>query len=149
MRTSNSRPWLILGSLLLSASLVAPLTHAQPPHARGQAAERSTERTDSYRQGSDTYRRSERIDLDEALIRSVFREHREYLQPDQRLPPGIQRNLARGKPLPPGIAKRFDGRVQQQLPRYEGYEWRQVGRDAVLVAATTGIVEAILENILD
>jgi len=54
----------------------------------------------------------------------------------------------RGKPLPPGIAKQFDGRVQSRLPSYPGYDWRQVGTDAVLIDATTGIVEAIIANVL-
>ena len=38
-------------------------------------------------------------------------EHRDYWSPGPALPPGIQKNLARGKPLPPGIAKKLDGRL--------------------------------------
>ncbi len=146
MHLKNPRILLTAGSLLLTASLIAPLTHAQPPQARGQAAERSDSHGSSR---ANSQQRSDNLMLDEAVIRSIFREQREHLQPAEPLPPGIQRNLARGKPLPPGIAKRFDDRVYRQLPRYEGYEWRQVGRDAVLVAATTGVIEAIVNNILD
>ena len=61
----------------------------------------------------------------------------------------IRKNLARGKPLPPGIAKRFDSRLQSQLPHYDGYEWQQVGTDVVLVAIATGIIYEVLQNVLD
>lgn len=69
--------------------------------------------------------------------------------PSASLPPGIAKNLARGKPLPPGIAKRFDSGLASRLPHYEGYEWKQVGTDVVLVAVATGIVYEILRNVLD
>lgn len=146
MHLKISRVLLTAGSLFLTASLIAPLAQAQPPHSRGQAAERS----ESHGSSRNDYRQhNDRLNIDEAVIRSIFREQRDYLQPADRLPPGIQRNLERGKPLPPGIAKRFDDRVYRQLPNYEGYEWRQVGRDAVLIAVTTGVIEAIFDNILD
>src|SRR3546814_10843108 len=46
------------------------------------------------------------------------------------LPPGIRKNLARGKPLPPGIQKKIvPGSLLSRLPRYSGYEWRvEIGR---------------------
>ncbi|MBF8224009.1 RcnB family protein [Halomonas sp. 328] len=56
-------------------------------------------------------------------------------------------NLARGKPLPPGIARRFDDRLYHQLPRYEGYEWRRVGADVVLVEMASDIVYEVLRDI--
>ena len=42
-------------------------------------------------------------DSDRATFRSYFTTHKITAQP---LPPGIAKNVARGKPLPPGIAKR-------------------------------------------
>jgi hypothetical protein len=42
-------------------------------------------------------------DNDRAIFRDYFVTHRIVAQP---LPPGIAKNVARGKPLPPGIAKR-------------------------------------------
>lgn len=66
------------------------------------------------------------------------------------LPPGIAKNLARGKPLPPGIAKRYsDPLVLPYLPRVDGHEWHQVGRDLVLVAIGTYLVVEILEAVFD
>jgi hypothetical protein len=38
--------------------------------------------------------------------------------------PGIAKNLARGKPLPPGIAKKTVPASMLGLPSYPGYEWR-------------------------
>ena len=87
--------------------------------------------------------------VDIGAVRITLRNHRELLMPPSSLPPGIQKNLARGKPLPPGIAKNLDNRLLGHLPRYEGYEWKQLGRDVILVAIATGIVYEILEDVLD
>ena len=66
------------------------------------------------------------------------------------LPPGIARNYARGKPLPPGIAKKhLPGPLLGRLPQRDGYEWRQVGSDIVLLAAATGIIVDILNDAID
>jgi hypothetical protein len=66
------------------------------------------------------------------------------------LPPGIAKNLARGKPLPPGIARsRVGGPLLGRLPRVDGHEWWQVGRDLVLVAIGTLVVREILRDVLD
>lgn len=68
----------------------------------------------------------------------------------QSLPPGIAKNLARGKPLPPGIAKKMvPGNMLTSLPHYPGYDWYMVGNDLVLVAATTLIVNTILEGVFN
>lgn len=65
------------------------------------------------------------------------------------LPPGIAMNLARGKPLPPGIAKRFlPNDLLSQLPARPGFDYLLVGNDAVLVNQSTGVVADILTNVL-
>lgn len=67
--------------------------------------------------------------------------------PAKGLPPGIAKNLARGKPLPPGIAKRhLPPDLLVRLPPRPGYEWVAVGRDVVLLAIATGIVVDILSD---
>ncbi len=88
--------------------------------------------------------------IEEREIRRIFEQRRDWLSSEEieSLPPGIRMNLARGKPLPPGIAKRFDDRLVQELPRYEGYEWRHAGTDAVLVDATNEIIYRVLTDIL-
>jgi hypothetical protein len=73
----------------------------------------------------------------------------EYWNPGPPLPPGIQKNLARGKPLPPGIAKKLDGRLLGHLPHYDGYEWQQVGTDLILVALATGLIYEVLNGAFD
>ncbi|MEX6504202.1 anti-virulence regulator CigR family protein [Pseudomonas zhanjiangensis] len=87
--------------------------------------------------------------IDIGRVRIVLGDHRQEIGQTSTLPPGIAKNLARGKPLPPGIAKNFDGRVASQLPHYDGYEWKRVGTDVVLVAVATGIVYEVLRNLLD
>ncbi|MBM7059637.1 RcnB family protein [Pseudomonas sp. UL073] len=87
--------------------------------------------------------------IDIGQVRIILGDNRELIGPVKGLPPGIQKNLARGKPLPPGIAKRFDSRLLGKLPRYDGYEWQQVGTDVVLVAIATGLIYEVLHNVLD
>ena len=36
-----------------------------------------------------------------------------------------------------------------RLPRYEGYEWRRMGTDVVLIAIGTGIVYEVLQGVLN
>lgn len=80
------------------------------------------------------------------IIRDYFGSHHAE---QQALPPGIAKNLARGKPLPPGIAKRYlPGDLRGRLPHYEGYERLIVGDDVLLIAAATGIIVDILEDAL-
>ncbi len=87
--------------------------------------------------------------IDIGQVRIVLGQSRDLIGPTTALPPGIAKNLARGKPLPPGIAKNFDSRVSSQLPHYDGYEWKQIGTDVVLVTIATGIVYEVLRNVLD
>ena len=49
--------------------------------------------------------------IDVGGVRVILGDNRGYWNPGPALPPGIQKNLARGKPLPPGIAKKLDGRL--------------------------------------
>lgn len=64
------------------------------------------------------------------------------------LPPGIRKNLARGKPLPPGIAKKMvPGPMLRELPVYAGHEWRVAGDDLILVSLGNGLVVEVLGDI--
>ncbi|MBA0166551.1 anti-virulence regulator CigR family protein [Pectobacterium sp. CFBP8739] len=68
----------------------------------------------------------------------------------QSLPPGIAKNVVRGKPLPPGIAKKtLPASMIRDLPHYVGYEWRAVGKDLVLIALSTSIVTAVINGVFD
>jgi hypothetical protein len=81
------------------------------------------------------------------------REIRAYFQANtlapQSLPPGIAKNLARGKPLPPGIAKRaLPGGLATRLPSYPGHEVIIVDRDVILVDIATQVIVDILTRVL-
>ena len=66
------------------------------------------------------------------------------------LPPGIQKNLARGKPIPPGIQKtRMPDGFLNQLPRQAGYEWHNAGTDLILVQSGTQLVADVLMNVFE
>jgi hypothetical protein len=65
------------------------------------------------------------------------------------LPPGIAKNLQRGKPLPPGIAKQvLPADLEQRLPRRDGYERLIVDGRIILIEAATRIVRDVLEDVL-
>ena len=79
------------------------------------------------------------------IIRDYFEVHSIEVQ---GLPPGIAKNLARGKPLPPGIAKKFlPYDLSSQLPYRDGYERLIVGRDILLIEIATGVVFDILRDV--
>ncbi len=133
---SRSLPLLLTG---LGLALALTNVEAAPKHDK------------AHKHGDDS---EVRVDLrgpsiDIGQVRIILGDNRDLIGPAQSLPPGIRKNLARGKPLPPGIAKRFDNRLLGQLPHYEGYEWRQAGTDVVLVALATGLIYEILQNVLD
>jgi Ni/Co efflux regulator RcnB len=61
------------------------------------------------------------------------------------LPPGIAKNLARGKPLPPGIAKQ---RLPDGLSPPRGYERIIVDGKVLLVEIATQVIHDILTDIV-
>ena len=78
------------------------------------------------------------------LIHDYFQHH---AYSAQSLPPTVAKNLARGKPLPPGIAKRhLPQGLLGELPPRPGHEWLAVGRDIALVVAATGVIVDILRD---
>ncbi|WP_028698079.1 anti-virulence regulator CigR family protein [Pseudomonas monteilii] len=115
----------------------------QAPHAQGQG------NSGGHKQsaGGNDWHGGPSIDRGDVL--GILGGHRNYWSPGPALPPGIQKNLARGKPLPPGIAKKLDGRLLGQLPHYDGYEWMQAGADLILVAVATGIIYEVLNGAFD
>lgn len=83
-------------------------------------------------------------DADRVTFRDYFRRHAIVATP---LPPGIAKNVARGKPLPPGIAKRA-------VPPDLVLLGPKVGRDVsfaivgdVVVATRAGVVIDVLVGV--
>lgn len=65
------------------------------------------------------------------------------------LPPGIRKNLARGKPLPPGIARKMaPAALVSELSIPRGYEVVEVGLDVLLVEAATGVIHDVLMDVI-
>jgi len=66
------------------------------------------------------------------------------------LPPGIARNLERGKPLPPGIAKQYlPGNLLATLPPLNnGLEYIVAAGKLLLVEAATQVVREVLIDVL-
>lgn len=64
------------------------------------------------------------------------------------LPPGIRKNLARGKRLPPGIAKRnMPETFLKKLPVHDDYEWHMAGTDLVLLSKNDKVVKEIAKDV--
>lgn len=95
-------------------------------------------------------------DNEARIIASWYREHgaeagsRQHGKKPGGLPPGIAKNLARGKALPPGIAKRYlPGDLVAALPRPPaGYERIVVDGKILLVEIATRVVHDILTDIV-
>ncbi len=137
-----------LGAVLLNSAAFAQPDHA-PAHGAHDKGHNSREQAPQHETHRSGNTRDERVDLpriNERELRQLLRQH--DAPRAGSLPPGIQRNLERGKPLPPGIAKRFDGQLAAQLPNYPGYEWERVGADVVLIEAATRIVVDVLVDVL-
>ncbi len=67
----------------------------------------------------------------------------------EALPPGIRRNLARGKPLPPGIAKRTaPPELVSSLRLPHGYELVEVGLDVLVVEVATAVIHDVLTDVI-
>lgn len=146
-----------LGILMISASSLlqaAPPDDRGPgPHDRGGPQQGPGPGDNPGRghgpgaQGPQGERGGHRPPQDFGPVRQTIVQYRDVIGRGQPLPPGII--VARGKPLPPGYGKRLDRRALQHLPHYEGYEWRRLGTDVVLIAVGTGIVYAILDGVLN
>ncbi|MGE0483860.1 MAG: anti-virulence regulator CigR family protein [Gammaproteobacteria bacterium] len=85
-----------------------------------------------------------------AVLRELLGDRTALLNTGAKpLPPGIAKNLARGKALPPGIARQHVGAdLSGMLPRVAGHEWQRVGTDLVLIQAGSAIVAEIIRDVL-
>lgn len=144
---------LLLAAAALSLFAAGPALSA--PHGQGQGQGHGKKQTvivpgnpgqgqgKSYRQGN----AGAPTALFQPRDRDVIVDYYGGWPRAQALPPGIARNLARGKPLPPGIAKRgLPPDLLARLPRYDGYDYYMVGSDVVLMAIATGIIVDILTD---
>jgi hypothetical protein len=129
----------------LALALGAPSGFADPPHDKGKG--KGKHRGDDAPPPAAAPAAapiSINITFDQARRIAIDTGARGY----KPLPPGIRKNLARGKPLPPGIAKQYaPAPMVARLPVHPGHEWRVVGTDLVLVAIATAIVVDVLLDV--
>jgi len=66
------------------------------------------------------------------------------------LPPGIAKNLERGKPLPPGIAKQVlpTGLIGLLPPPPQGFERIELAGKILLVEIATQVIYDVLEDVI-
>jgi len=90
-----------------------------------------------------------------SLIRAWYREHGSANNERggrgrNGLPPGIARNLERGKALPPGIAKRYlPDDLRRSLPAPpDGYERIVVDGRVLLVEIATRVIHDVLTDVI-
>lgn len=144
MPTPTHRPLRLAGALLLAGASTCAL--AAPGNGKGN---NGNGHGNGHGGPGSAATQSAGPSLDLGGIRIVLQDNRDYWSPGAALPPGIRKNLARGKPLPPGIARKLDSRLVQRLPSYPGYDWVQAGTDLLLVAVATGLIQDVLHDVLD
>jgi len=90
-----------------------------------------------------------------SIIREYYRQYDVARGPGKKkrsgaLPPGIAKNLGRGKPLPPGIAKQLlPGDLTGRLPPVpDGFERVVVGGKILLVEIATQLIHDILTDVI-
>ena len=95
-------------------------------------------------------------DSETRIIRAWYDDHRPTKsgRPDKGartgLPPGIAKNLARGKSIPPGIAKQYlpEG-LRKSLPAPpSGHERVIVGGKILLVEIATQVIHDVLTDVI-
>lgn len=122
--------------ITLSAIAFSPRIDAAPPEAKGKSDKSAS--SDAQQLISPV------LDYDHIRGIAVSTHQTGY----KALPPGIAKNLARGKPLPPGIAKKaLPASMIRELPTYPDYEWQRCGTDLVLVQIATQVVAEVLANV--
>lgn|GEM_PF-198228 len=80
-------------------------------------------------------------------VENTLRGYRHEIGRGANVPEHVK--ITKGAPLPKGYGKRLPKTTAARLPNYEGYEWRRIGSDMVLVAVTTGLVYAIFSGVLN
>lgn len=131
--------------LIFAVTMISSVGFAKNDKAKGNANRNMNKQTESVAKDI--------VNLINPDVTS--REMRRYLDgynvsTANALPPGIAKNLARGKPLPPGIAKKsFPQSEYNDLPHYDGYEWVRAGTSMILVDAASRVIAKVLERVFD
>lgn len=158
---------LSVGTLLSSLAMNLTPQTAQAHHRSGHSGGSPSSRNSSYRQRPST-EPAEASSLEgegilstaqRELIEDLFQDNNDIIDTQTRrdiqsqidsLPPGMQRRLARGRELPPGIAKKVDlpAHVNEYVGLDDNVRIVVVGRDAVVVDPVTELIVDVLRQVL-
>lgn len=145
----------LLAVTVVSVSLIGTPAFADPPEGKGKPDKAMKQAGKKNRkEKKNKHGKDDGVDSASLVMAGITVAQARRLALDYRytgyksLPPGIAKNLARGKPLPPGIAKKMvPSRMLSRLPGHAGYEWRVAGNDLILVAIATNIVADVLSGV--
>lgn len=146
--------------MIIGCGLFVMAAHAAPPEGKGPQGKNIAEQSGHSSKGNGGKKGADRENLlrdpgalvEAGITAALAREYARQagLSGYSELPPGIRKNLMRGKPLPPGIAKKVQsGAFLERLPRHSGYEWRTAGTELILVSVVTGVIADILYGVFD
>ncbi|MFC0339102.1 Nickel/cobalt transporter regulator [Kushneria avicenniae] len=86
--------------------------------------------------------------VDRSLVIRTISAHREDFK--RRGFDAVATPLKMGERLPDNVeSEQLPDTVKQALPRYEGYAWRRIGNDIVLIGIASNTFYDIFPNILD
>ncbi|QJD57769.1 hypothetical protein HG264_02010 [Pseudomonas sp. gcc21] len=88
------------------------------------------------------------LNEEEAAIRRLYTEYSSYVESVQTLSPELSRDIAKGKELPAGAGRNVNPRLLAKLPDYSGYEWREAGRDLVLIRSSDGVIVEMVSDVV-
>jgi Ni/Co efflux regulator RcnB len=120
--------------------------HQQPQQQQGHGGQQA-QHGNGNGNGNGPQKGGQRPPQDFGPVRQTIHDNRDSFGRGNPPPPGIR--VVKGQPLPHGYGKRLDNRALAHLPHYQGYEWRRMGTDVVLIAIGTGIVYEVLQGVLN
>jgi hypothetical protein len=136
-------------TLFISCGLLTSFLYADPPEDKGKKEKVKVEKQEQGKKNDHQDGGPVVVHFDDVRFEDIRRiAVANHCTGYESLPPGIRKNLARGKGLPPGIAKKVvPDPVFRALPVYPGYEWRVYGTDLVLLSITTDIIEIVVAGV--
>lgn len=129
-------------ALLIPALGIATAGYAQPPEVEPDSS------------GSAEQARLEESQLEpdltseEAAIRRLYTEFSAYVEPAEKLPDDLSMNIGEGNELPADAGRNVNPRLLAKLPNYSGYEWREAGRNLLLVRSADRIIFAMVNDVV-
>ena len=122
---------------------MASLAYAQPPEVETDSSSYSAEQ--ARLEGSQL---TPDLTTEEAAIRRLYTEFSAYVEPVESLPAELNTEIAIGQQLPADAGRSVNPRLLAKLPDYSGYEWREAGRDLILVRSEDRSIFEIVSDVI-